>query len=452
MKTHLYLKSRPPFLSSGPSRWKAQLERIRAAEELQRVNETVRRRKRDEMLDARAAAMAKTTAAGQGRFARFKSKVKGLLGPTAKEWARMEKEREGEENEQRELRQQRERELRQQRETEERERKRLREAKELERKRLREAKELERKRLREAKELERKRLMEKWEAGWELEARYGTDREYATREEKHRLLTQGRRREELDEMMKTWEKARQKRYRQIWAEMANRDKEPSKAAVRALFAAANRKGKEGGDNPMSRALALATSRVRTARFTVARIVVPNNRVLKMWVDQWCKFQQHKPGPRHISNWDTSQITNMSYLFHDKKAFNDDISGWDTSNVTDMRGMFSGASAFNQDIGSWKTHKVTDMSGMFRGASAFNQDIGGWGLSLTLWQALASLGLSPAGSKKKGMPGDYARDPNPMDQRPHMYGEGGFSSTRTADIRSGEMANAASSSHAWRAQA
>ena len=148
-----------------------------------------------------------------------------------------------------------------------------------------------------------------------------------------------------------------------------------------------------------------------------------------WIDNPGQFQSGGIYEKYgtIDNWDTSQINNMDQLFAEYATFDDDISGWNTS-------------------------QVTNMYGMFLNALAFNQDIGGWGLSLTLWQALASLGLSPAGSKKKGMPGDYARDPNPMDQRPHMYGEGGFSSTRTADIRSGEMANAASSSHAWRAQA
>ena len=31
------------------------------------------------------------------------------------------------------------------------------------------------------------------------------------------------------------------------------------------------------------------------------------------------------------------------------SFNQDISNWDTSNASDMRGVFNGASAFNQDI-------------------------------------------------------------------------------------------------------
>ncbi len=75
--------------------------------------------------------------------------------------------------------------------------------------------------------------------------------------------------------------------------------------------------------------------------------------------------------------DLSNVTDMSYMFRDARAFNQDIGGWDTANVTDMSYMFSGASAFNQDIGDWNTANVTDMNGMFDHARAFNQNIGDW---------------------------------------------------------------------------
>jgi surface protein len=79
----------------------------------------------------------------------------------------------------------------------------------------------------------------------------------------------------------------------------------------------------------------------------------------------------------ISNWDTSQVTTMYYMFRDASAFNQDIGSWNTAQVTTMYYMFRGASAFNQDIGSWNTSQVTDMQGMFYSASAFNQDTGSW---------------------------------------------------------------------------
>jgi len=83
---------------------------------------------------------------------------------------------------------------------------------------------------------------------------------------------------------------------------------------------------------------------------------------------------------HISNWDVSQVTNMSELFEEKTTFNEDISNWDVSNVTSMHYMFKVANAFNQPIGSWNVSKVTDMESMFWFAYDFNQDISNWNVS------------------------------------------------------------------------
>ena len=60
---------------------------------------------------------------------------------------------------------------------------------------------------------------------------------------------------------------------------------------------------------------------------------------------------------HISDWETSQVTNMEKLFDghpydvgdaNMQSFNDDISRWDTSNVTTMQNMFHAAHAFHGD--------------------------------------------------------------------------------------------------------
>ena len=346
MKTHHYLKSRPPFLSSGPnpnanrkpeSNAVRKGLRARMAAALARLFDTNKAKQREtERLDAERVARRRRVARETERAAQFRERLRrGLELTQAKDKKELE--------------------LRQQREL---------------RKRERESRHF---------ELERRLLRERWERQWEEEATHGTNRIDHEQEFQFRLLQkakEGFSRSEIDGMMKTWKEDRLKRYRQIWAEMANRDKEHTKAAVRALFAAANRKGEKGGDNPMSRALAIATSRVRTARFTVARIriVVPNNMVLRMWVGDWCKFQRHRPGPRHISNWDTSNVTDMSGLFQDQKAFDDDISGWDTSNVTDMSQMFMNATKFNKNIGGWDTSQVTHMNQMFYYASAFNQNL------------------------------------------------------------------------------
>ena len=48
---------------------------------------------------------------------------------------------------------------------------------------------------------------------------------------------------------------------------------------------------------------------------------------------------------HISDWDTSQVTDMYYMFWDASAFNQPLASWDISRVTDMMWMFDGATKY-----------------------------------------------------------------------------------------------------------
>ena len=66
----------------------------------------------------------------------------------------------------------------------------------------------------------------------------------------------------------------------------------------------------------------------------------------------------------ISNWDTSNVTDMSNIFSGYTSFNKDISGWDTSNVNNMSNMFNGCTSFNQDLTGWNASNLTDATGMF----------------------------------------------------------------------------------------
>ena len=85
----------------------------------------------------------------------------------------------------------------------------------------------------------------------------------------------------------------------------------------------------------------------------------------------------------ISNWNVGNVTNMAEMFAGAYNFNQDIGKWDVGNVTDMSGMFYGAIDgvdFNQDISRWNVSNVTDMRSMFNRAMLFNQDISGWDVS------------------------------------------------------------------------
>ena len=107
----------------------------------------------------------------------------------------------------------------------------------------------------------------------------------------------------------------------------------------------------------------------------------NNEKLRDKVREWISDEilaESKYG--HISNWDTSEITNMSSLFEDAESFNQPLDKWDVSNVTNMAKMFSSAESFNQPINNWDVSNVTIMNSMFFGAESFNQPLDKWDVS------------------------------------------------------------------------
>ncbi|MDU7056548.1 MAG: BspA family leucine-rich repeat surface protein, partial [Enterococcus hirae] len=68
----------------------------------------------------------------------------------------------------------------------------------------------------------------------------------------------------------------------------------------------------------------------------------------------------------VSSFDTSKVTDMSYMFYRNGVTSLDVSGFDTSKVTVMSYMFLGMKNItNLDVNGWNTSNVTTMREMFR---------------------------------------------------------------------------------------
>ena len=86
---------------------------------------------------------------------------------------------------------------------------------------------------------------------------------------------------------------------------------------------------------------------------------------------------------NVSNWDTSNVTNMSNTFsHCELLASVDVSKWNTSKVTDMASMFSSCGTLRSiDVSKWNTSNVTDISSMFFSCGSLHSvDITGWDTS------------------------------------------------------------------------
>ena len=157
----------------------------------------------------------------------------------------------------------------------------------------------------------------------------------------------------------------------------------------------------------------------------------DNDSIKTAVAAWLSDSAAEVTYGHISTWDTSQVTDTSYLFSAcdwdsrcntaAKSFNEDIGTWDTSGVTSMYYMFGSASAFNRDLGDWAVDSVTDMSHMFSYATSFNQDLGwcvddgvnlDYAFSSTLCES-TSCGVTQGSSSQKSNDDDVVDDDKKM---------------------------------------
>lgn len=84
---------------------------------------------------------------------------------------------------------------------------------------------------------------------------------------------------------------------------------------------------------------------------------------------------------HVSALDAPTILPNTYFFGltATSAFNNSIDNWNIfdNNNTNWSGMFWQSISFNQDITNWDTSNVIDMSYMFNGAQSFTGNLSGW---------------------------------------------------------------------------
>ena len=82
----------------------------------------------------------------------------------------------------------------------------------------------------------------------------------------------------------------------------------------------------------------------------------------------------------VSNFNTALVTNIRYMFSDCTNFNQSVSNFNTALVTNMIAMFNGCVPFNQSVSNFNTVLVTNMSAMFQGCTNFNQSVANFNIA------------------------------------------------------------------------
>jgi hypothetical protein len=103
----------------------------------------------------------------------------------------------------------------------------------------------------------------------------------------------------------------------------------------------------------------------------------------------------------LNAWDVSRVFSMAGMFQNTLLFNGDISGWTVSNVENMDDMFNNANDFNGYLLDWELSSITSMNRMFKSSATFNDNLSAWndditgkGISHTDFNLSATGGLTP----------------------------------------------------------
>ena len=89
----------------------------------------------------------------------------------------------------------------------------------------------------------------------------------------------------------------------------------------------------------------------------------------------------------MGSWCVDRIDNFSYLFYQKKHFNEDLTFWRVEQATDMSAMFAEAAIFDGDLSLWNTFNTRSFRSMFERAYYFT------GKGLEYWNTSSAVDMS-----------------------------------------------------------
>ncbi|MDO5062288.1 MAG: BspA family leucine-rich repeat surface protein [Peptostreptococcaceae bacterium] len=97
-------------------------------------------------------------------------------------------------------------------------------------------------------------------------------------------------------------------------------------------------------------------------------------------DMSLMFRKTAKADPDVSNWNVSNVTKMSFMFTETAKADPDVSKWDVSNVTTMGGMFGSAQQADPNVSNWDVSNVWNMMQMFQRAEKANPGVSEWDVS------------------------------------------------------------------------
>ena len=140
-----------------------------------------------------------------------------------------------------------------------------------------------------------------------------------------------------------------------------------------------------------------------------------------------------PFNQPIGNWPLSASSiNMTEMFYQNSAFNQNLGSWNVEKVTNMSSMFLGATLFNNSgsnsINNWRPVSCSNFSNMFQSATAFNQPISNWPLSASNINMQLMFGFASAFNQDLG-----SWDVSRVTNMNYLFSGGAFNNSGSTSI-------------------